>query len=305
MIIPARNAAATLAWSLAGVAGQDFDGEWEVIVVDDGSTDATAELAAAAGVAVRVLRTEGVGPALARNAGADSTSGASLAFLDADCRPTGSWLRCGVRALERAELVQGATYPDPAEPIGPFDRTISVRTPSPLYESANLLVRRELFDGLGGFESWLGQASGKELGEDVWFGWRARRLGARIGFCEEAVVHHAVFPRGLAGYVAERARLRYFPPMARRIPELRKHFFYHRWFLSARSAAYDLALAGALAAAASRRALPLAAAAPYAAQVLTSPRGAESRVLAAELAADTVGFAALVVGSVRSGSLVL
>ncbi|PZS08622.1 MAG: glycosyl transferase family 2, partial [Solirubrobacterales bacterium] len=35
VIIPARNAAATIAWSLAGVAGQDFDGEWEVIVVDD------------------------------------------------------------------------------------------------------------------------------------------------------------------------------------------------------------------------------------------------------------------------------
>ena len=305
VIIPARNAAATIAWSLGGLAAQDFDGEWEVIVVDDGSSDATVELVRAAGVDARVLREDGVGPALARNAGAASATGTTLAFLDADCRPTESWLRSGVRALERAELVQGATHPDPAEPIGPFDRTISVRRPSPLYESANLFVRCGLFGALEGFESWLGRASGKELGEDVWFGWRARRLGARTAFCAEAVVHHAVFPRGAVGYVGERARLRYFPPLARRIPELREQFFYRRWFLSARSAAYDLALAGCVAAAVSRRPLALAAAAPYAAQLITSPRGAEGRILAAELAADTVSFAALLAGSLASGSLLL
>src|SRR5947209_3763212 len=80
-----------------------------------------------------------------------------------------------------------------------------------------------------GFESWLRPRGGIELGEDVWFGWRARRADARITFCPEALVHHAVIPRGARGYIAERARLRFFPPLARRIPELREAFFYRRY----------------------------------------------------------------------------
>lgn len=60
-----------------------------------------------------------------------------------------------------------------------------------MYETANLLVTRELFDRIEGFEDWLPARLGKPLAEDVWFGWRARRAGARTAFCSEAIVHHA------------------------------------------------------------------------------------------------------------------
>ena len=198
VIIPARNATATLPDVLAGVAEQRSVDRFEVVVVDDGSVDGTGELAAASAVVDRVVRQEGIGPGRARNAGAAAARGRLLAFLDADCRPTPDWLRAGVAALDRADLVLGETRPRPDQARGPFDRTLSVVGGSPLFESANLFVRRELFERLGGFESWLGPRRGKELGEDVWFGWRARRAGARVSACAKRAQIHAVEPRGAA-----------------------------------------------------------------------------------------------------------
>ncbi len=188
-----------------------------------------------------------------------------------------------------------------ARASGPFDRHITVLAEYGLYETASLFVRRELFDCLGGFESILVPRRGIELGEDAWFGWRARRAGARTAFADAAGVRHAVFPRGPGGYVAERARLRFFPELARLIPELRDELFFRRVFLNERSARFDLAVLASAAALTRRRLWPLLAVAPYAQLVRRRP----TRVAAVELAADAVGAAALVVGSVRSRSLLL
>jgi hypothetical protein len=194
---------------------------------------------------------------------------------------------------------------DPDTPLGPFDRTLWVTDAWGLFESANLFVTRDAFEALGGFEGWLGRATAKELAEDTWLGWRARRAGMRTAFAPEALVHHAVFPRDARGYVAERARLRFFPPLAQRIPELREHFFFRRAFLNARSAVFDLAAAGAVAAAATRRPALLAAAAPYAALAARDARERGKRFAAASVAADAVGAAALAYGSARARSLLL
>jgi hypothetical protein len=181
---------------------------------------------------------------------------------------------------------------------------------SPLFESANLFVARALFDALHGFESWLGpKRGGKELGEDVSFGWRARRAGARISYCPEALVYHAIFRRGAAAFVSDHWRLRFFPAMARRIPELREALFYKRWFLSQRSATFDAAVAGAAVAVTRRRPLALLAAAPYARVLAQDTRGhrwpAGAKVAGARLAADAVGAAAMAYGSARNRSLLL
>jgi glycosyltransferase involved in cell wall biosynthesis len=310
VIIPARDAAATISDTLSGLEHQDFAPEFEVIVVDDGSRDATVAIAQASPVVSSVIRQDGGGPAAARNAGAAAASGGRLAFIDADCRATTRWLAAGTAALDGSELVLGRTLPPPDDPPGPFDRTLWVNRLSPLFESANLFVTRTLFDALDGFESWLGpKRGGKELGEDVWFGWRARRAGARIDYCPEALAYHAVFTRSAAGFVSERWRLRFFPPMARRIPELREAFFYKRWFLSRRSAAFDAALAGAAFARAGRRPLALLAMAPYARILAEDAREhgwpAGVSVAGARLAADAVGAAAMAYGSARSRSLLL
>ena len=308
VIVPARNAASTIGATLAALAAQDFEGEFEVIVVDDGSSDETAALVAEAPVEVTLVRESGLGPGPARNAGVARASSDALAFTDADCVPTPGWLRAGLEALAGADLVQGAVHPDPAAARRPFDRTIWVTWEHGLYECASLFVRRSAFERVGGFEDWLGARLGKPLAEDAWLGWRVRRAGLRTAFSERALVHHAVFRRGLVEFAAERVRLTYFPHLARKIPELRSHALFVRVFLSRRSAAFDLALAGAAGAVALSTPLPLAAALPYLALVARESLRWRSRApLAAlgELLADAVGAAALAAGSLRARSLVI
>jgi glycosyltransferase involved in cell wall biosynthesis len=306
VIIPARDAASTLGRALDALAGQERPAH-EVVVVDDGSRDGTAELAEAHSVVDRVVRRDGGGPGAARNAGAAATSGDVLAFTDADCFPDPSWLAEGVRAIAEADLVQGAVWPE--RPVGVFDRSVTVAYSHGLFETANLLLRRELFDALGGFEPWLMPVDGKELGEDVWLGWRAVRSGARVTFCASAVVRHAVFERGARGFVAERTRLRHFPAMAARIPELRDGFFYARFFLTRRSAAFDAATAGLAVALLARRPAAAIAAAPYASMLVRAARPHPWRfrvkLVAALVAADAVGARELLRGSAAARTILL
>jgi len=316
VIVPARNAAATIGRTLDALARQDFDLPYEVIVVDDGSADATAAIAASAPGPVRVLRQGGLGPGQARHLGAKRARGEVLAFTDADCLPQPEWLRAGMRALEDADLVQGAVRPERGVPLRPFDHTIWVTGESGLYESANLFIRRELYERVGGFEDWLAVGIGKRLGEDVWLGWKVRRAGARTAFCPQAIVEHAVIARRWHEFVAERIRLVYFPSLVRRIPELRRAFLLHRVFLTRRSAAFDVALGGALCAAVlAALAFPVwtvailaPAISPYAFTLARAVRfqGRYAvKVALVQLVADAVGFAALLFGSVRARTVVL
>ena len=316
VIVPARDARRTLPRTLTALAGQVIDNQFEVIVVDNGSRDDTAALAERSEVVSRVIRrARGDGPGAARNAGAAASSGEVLAFLDADCWPAPGWLASGIAAVGDDDLVQGKVLPDPDAGLGPFDRTLSVVDVRGLFESANLFVGRELFERIGGFPSGLEASDrglggdGAPFGEDVIFGWRARRAGARTGFSERALVYHEVLPRGPGGFVAERTRLAMFPALALLVPELRSDFFYRRLFLSRRSASFDLAATGVALAFATRRPLPLLAAAPYARLVLASAlrwgRSAAPQVACVEAIADAVGAAALVRGSVATGSPLL
>ena len=282
-------------------------------MVDDGSTDATAEIARSAAPLVRLVQTEGVGSGQARNLGVQEADGELIAFTDADCFPTPTWL-AAMRRIEGADLVAGAVAPDPTTPLGAFDRTVWVERETGLYETANLLIRRDVFEQIGGFEPWLSSNGRKrgwtnpELAEDVWLGWRARRAGARSAFAPDALVHHAVHSRGAGGYLSERQRARYFPALAARVPELRDQFFYRRVFLSRRTAMFDAAVAGAAAAALAGTPLPLIAAAPYARHLAKRARPFRRRaplVAAVEVAADAVSVGSLVYGSVRNRSPVL
>lgn len=311
VVIPARDAEATLPATLAALARQDGAADFEVVVVDDGSSDATVAIAgSAAARPVTVLRTGGgEGPGAARNLGAATASGDVIVFVDADCEPDPDWLARLLAASRGAELVQGAVLPPEGARIGPFDRFLAVVSEYGLYQTANLAIRRELFEQLGGFEPIVKPRRSKELGEDAWLAWRARRAGARSVFAADAVVRHAVFPRGAVGYVGEQARVRFFPELVERMPELRDVFLYRRWFLSHRSARFDLALAGVAAALATRRREPLVAAVPYASVLWTESGNwgmrERPRVAPVHVCADVVRAAALAWGSVRSGCPVL
>jgi glycosyltransferase involved in cell wall biosynthesis len=310
VVIPARNARATIGGTLAALAAQQTEDAYDVIVVDSGSTDGTESLAESSPAVTRVLHNPGGEPAGSRNLGATHARSAALAFTDADCEPEPGWLAAGLRGLERADIVQGRV--EPVRPPGPFDRTVWVSHEYGLYETANLFVRRETFERVGGFLAVLppDQRDAHPFGEDAWFVWRARRAGALTAFAEDALVRHAVFERSAREYVAERARTRLFPPLVALIPELRDTFLHRRLFLSPESARFDLALAGAAAGVLSgRRALLAAGIAPYAIglarQAGLSPRQARLPVACARVASDALTFASLIRGSIAARTLVL
>ena len=122
VIIPARDAAATLPRTLSSLEKQELDVAFEVIVVDNGSTDETAELAESHSLRPRVIRrTRGEGPAAARNEGAAAAFGSVLAFTDSDCEPAPTWLAQGLLALSNVDLVQGAVRPPPDVNRGPYE----------------------------------------------------------------------------------------------------------------------------------------------------------------------------------------
>ena len=112
---------------------------FEVVIVDDASSDDTRELLADAvqrgDLALTVLRHDSPrGPAAARNAGWRTASAPIVAFTDDDCRPSPGWLEAGLRAMAATAngtgeaIVQGLTEPDPreADRLGPFSRSLNV-----------------------------------------------------------------------------------------------------------------------------------------------------------------------------------
>jgi glycosyltransferase involved in cell wall biosynthesis len=301
VVIPARDAARTLPETLDALADQDLAEPFEVIVVDNGSNDDTPQLASEHPRVDKVLRRErGAGPGAARNDGVAAATGPVIAFTDSDCVPSPAWLREGLAAMDGADLVQGQVLPVEGIPVGPFDHTLWVTSEYGLYETANLLVRREWFDRVGGFEDVVDTRHERPFGEDALFAWRARRAGARTAFAPGALIHHAVFPGTPEQYLDERRRDRHFATLADLIPELREVFFYRRFFLNRRSAAFAAAAAATVA---TRKPAALLAFAPWALLVKEESKrrtGVASKRVAVTVArGDAIAFAGLLKASIN------
>ncbi len=109
VIIPARNEEKYLAACLATVNAQDFPDEYEVIVVDNGSTDATAEIAAQAGA--RVIAEPEPGLPRARESGRQAARAPLLVYIDADTHIPRNYLRKVVETFENEPDVMSVTSP--------------------------------------------------------------------------------------------------------------------------------------------------------------------------------------------------
>ncbi|HZP46336.1 MAG TPA: glycosyltransferase family A protein [Candidatus Binataceae bacterium] len=164
VIVPAFNAAASLGSAIKSVLAQSF-ADYELIVIDDGSTDDTARIALSYADRAQILRQANRGPAAARNAGARVARGEWLAFLDADDTWAPHKLAVIARELERESqavlLFSDAFCFDPATPDR-FERFMPPelkRAPSrddmmagrfQILTSA-AVVRRAAFEAVGGF----------------------------------------------------------------------------------------------------------------------------------------------------------
>lgn len=191
IVVPARDAGTTIGVQVAALGRQEYDGDWEVVVVDDGSRDATARVALAAvvGAPVRVLHTQPAGANGARNIGARAGEGDLILFCDADDLVGDGWVRAMVAALEQAPMVGGAVEhtrlnPGISSPTGPGrDRLPGQHAFLPFPLGANCGIRRWLFDQLGGFDEGLG-------GDEVELFWRGQLAGHALAFAPDAVVHY-------------------------------------------------------------------------------------------------------------------
>jgi glycosyltransferase involved in cell wall biosynthesis len=193
VIIPARDEEAAIAEVVRTVLAQAPESGLEVLVVDDGSRDGTADAARAAGA--RVLRLEGAGnPGIARNRGAAASCGDPLVFLDADCVPAPGWLAAILAAHGRGEAMVGGALDLP--PGLPFSARCDYYCgwylvhsgvpagPVPHHPPPNLSVRRDLFFSTQGFaerqptaytnEERAWQAELRQAGHRIWFEPRAR-----------------------------------------------------------------------------------------------------------------------------------
>lgn len=104
VVIPAYNEAAYIEKTLQALLQQDFQYPFEVIVVDNASTDATAEIAGGF-PGIRVVREERRGVGFARERGRQEVRGEIFASLDADCVPPNDWLKRGVAYFDQSHIV--------------------------------------------------------------------------------------------------------------------------------------------------------------------------------------------------------
>jgi glycosyltransferase involved in cell wall biosynthesis len=184
---------------------------FEVVVVDDGSTDGTwavlDEVAATSGLRMTVHRNEvSQGPAAGRNRAWRHGTAPVCAFTDDDCRPSPEWLEAGLQAVGDGRVhVAGAVSPSPEDwsRVGPFSRyLIHTRTNARWFAAANLFVNRQDLEAVGGFDERYRRAAG----EDTDLGLRLEDLGSAFVFAEKAVVHHDVSTTTVSQLVRDQAR---------------------------------------------------------------------------------------------------
>jgi glycosyltransferase involved in cell wall biosynthesis len=210
VVVATYNRIERLRTLLTALEQQVVPGPFEVIVVDDASTDDTwaelQRLAADGPLRLRPLRLEhNSGPATARNAGWRAAAAPVVCFTDDDCLPQAGWLDGLLRGIATADIVQGRTEPDPAhaDRRGPFSHTIWVPFEQGYYETCNIAYRREVLVRLDGFDE---SFRNRSNGEDIDLAWRAKESGARTAFAEDALVFHEITPSDYKAFVREIAR---------------------------------------------------------------------------------------------------
>lgn len=195
VIVPVYNGEATLGAQLEALAQQDAPNPWELLVVDDGSTDRSVEVAEGyrERLPLRVIRAPARGGAArARNIGARAAEGAYLAFVDADDVVAPGWLAAVVAALR--EHPAAASRFDTGTLNGAASRASRGALQSdglqpytypaflPHAGGSGLMVRRDVHERIGGFDEELGCL------EDTDYTWRLQLAGVELHFEPAAVV---------------------------------------------------------------------------------------------------------------------
>jgi glycosyltransferase involved in cell wall biosynthesis len=207
VIMPCLNAAATIGVQLEALAGQVWEGEWEVVVADNGSTDRSREIVESYRGRLPGLRlvdaSDRRGQAHARNAGAAAAGGDAFLFCDADDEVAPGWLAALGRALAVHEFVACRYDNEKLNPawvqrthLNPQREGLTTYDYPPFLPHAGgggLGVRRAVHEAVGGFDESLPAL------EDTDYCWRIQLAGHSFHFAPDAVVNirHRHDPRSI------------------------------------------------------------------------------------------------------------
>ena len=197
VIVCTRNGAATLRACLGSLVELQYP-DFEILVIDDGSTDATAEIAQSFAT-VRHHRQEHAGLSVARNEGARLAAGPILAYTDDDCLAHPHWLLHLSRAFTDGAVVAAGGPNIPPPPRNRIERVVAAAPGAPAHvlltdteaehlPGCNLAIRKDALERIGGF-----QPEFVAAGDDVDVCWRLREQGVLCFVPGAMVWHHRRF----------------------------------------------------------------------------------------------------------------
>lgn len=207
VVIPAYNEEATIGRCIDALTKQNYSKiSYEIIVVDDGSTDRTC------GVVrrykkVRLIAQRRGGPGKARNTGVKKAKGVYVLFTDADCTPGKNWIKEMTSGFkdDKIAAVQGTYRTKQHSVVARLaqyeieDRHRRLGRSAMSIATGCAAVRRDVFLKLGGFAT----AEKGVFGEDTEFAYRLVEAGYRIAFAPSAFVYHS-HPARLADYLKQK-----------------------------------------------------------------------------------------------------
>jgi glycosyltransferase involved in cell wall biosynthesis len=194
VVVCAYNAERTLDRCLASLAALSYP-DYEVIVVNDGSSDRTLEIAESYAFC-RIINQPNEGLSVARNVGAEAASGEIVAYTDSDCVADLDWLSYLVAKMDASNLAAcgGPNFPPPEDSLVPAVVAVAPGGPTHVLISdeiaehiagCNMAFDRQVLMKLGGFDPIY-----RTAGDDVDICWRFQDAGYVIGFSPAAVVWH-------------------------------------------------------------------------------------------------------------------
>jgi O-antigen biosynthesis protein len=193
VVVCSYNGAATIHDTLNGLAALEYP-NYEVIVVDDGSTDGVADIAAR--YDVTLISTANRGLSNARNTGWQAGSGTVIAYIDDDAYPDPHWLHYLAYTFMTTDCVGvgGPNIPPPGD--GPIADCVANAPGGPVHvlvtdteaehvPGCNMAFRRAALEAADGFDPRF-----RAAGDDVDLCWRLQDRGWKIGFCAAAMDWH-------------------------------------------------------------------------------------------------------------------
>ncbi|MFQ3675166.1 MAG: glycosyltransferase [Endomicrobiia bacterium] len=201
IIIPVFNVEKTIEKCLQSIFELNYP-NYEVIIINDGSTDNTGKILVKYSDKLKILETLGIGPSAARNIALKEAKGEYIALTDGDCIVDKEWLNKllegflvdkkivgvgGTQVSPEDETEFGKMITNFMKSVGFIDY-IKTKTAKGYFTShnpsCNVMYKKEIFDKVGNFKE------GLWPGEDVEFDYRITKIGYKLFFNPEAVVYH-------------------------------------------------------------------------------------------------------------------